>query len=295
MKGYSWRRSVAMLALTPTWAIVLVFYVGAMLWTVQISLTSSKIVPTTDYVGLLQYRRLFAMARWLTALENFVIFGVLFVALSLVVGFLLAVLIDQRVRFENIFRTVFLYPFSMSFIVSGLIWQWLMNPALGVQKSVRDLGWAGFTFDWAVSSDKAIYALVIAAVWQAAGLVMAILLAALRGVDQEVVSAARIDGAPTWRIYLSIILPSIRPMVMTAVVLLTMAVVKSYDLVVALTNGGPGTASDLPAKFVMDFLFVRQNAGLAMAGATVMLLIAIPILAPWLYVEYFRRARGRSA
>jgi glucose/mannose transport system permease protein len=197
------------------------------------------------------------------------------------------------VRFENTFRTIFLYPYAMSFIVTGLIWQWLMNPGLGIQRTMRDLGWESFTFDWAVNQTLAVYALVIAAVWQASGLVMALMLAGLRGIDAELWKAARVDGIPTWRVYLSIVVPLLRPMIVTAVVLLAISVIKVYDLVVALTNGGPGTASEMPAKFVMDNLFTRQNIGLAAAASTVMLVTVISLLAPWLYVQYFRRDRPR--
>jgi glucose/mannose transport system permease protein len=122
---------------------------------------------------------------------------------------------------------------------------------------------------------------------------MALMLAGLRGVDGELWKAARIDGIPTWRVYLSIVLPVLRPMIVTAVVLLSISVIKSYDLVVALTNGGPGTSSEMPAKFVMDNLFERQNIGLATAASTVMLLTVIALLAPWLHVQYFRGPRGR--
>jgi glucose/mannose transport system permease protein len=213
----------------------------------------------------------------------------------LLLGSLLAIAIDQQIRFESAFRTIFLYPYAMSFIVTGLIWQWLMNPGLGIQKSVRAFGWSGFTFDWAVNRDLAVYALVVAALWQASGLVMALMLAGLRGIDPELWKAGRIDGIPTWRIYLSIVLPSLSPMLVTSTVLLCAAMIKAYDLVVALTNGGPGTASELPAKFVMDYLFLRQNIGLAAAASTVMLLTTLAILAPWIYTQYMRAPRPRPA
>ena len=176
-------------------------------------------------------------------------------------------LIDQQIRAESVFRTIFLYPYAMSFIVTGLVWQWFLNPALGLQKLVRDLGFPGFTFDWIVNQRMVVYTLVIAGLWQASGLVMAILLAGLRGVDEDLWKAARVDGIPTWRVYLSIVLPLLGPMVVTATVLLAIAVVKVYDLVVAMTRGGPGIASEVPAKFVMDYLFERNNIGLATAAA----------------------------
>jgi glucose/mannose transport system permease protein len=285
---------MAAIALIPALATVLIAYIGTMIWTAEISLTSSKLLPVYDFIGLEQYRRLFASTRWIVSLENLVLFGILFILGCLVLGFLLAVALDQKIRFENSFRTIFLYPYAMSFIVTGLIWQWLMNPGLGIQRAVRDLGWTSFTFDWAVNQDLAVYALVLAAIWQSSGLVMALMLAGLRGVDPELWKAARVDGIPPWRVYLWIVLPLLRPMIVTAVVLLAISVIKVYDLVVALTNGGPGTASEMPAKFVMDNLFVRQNIGLATAASIVMLVMVVSVLAPWLYVTYFRRDRARG-
>ncbi len=285
------RRSVAArlparLALLPAALVVIVVYLGCMLWTVRLSLSSSKLLPTLDFVGLDQYRRLLTNARFLISAENVVVFGVLFLAGCLVIGFLLAVFIDQQVRAEGLLRTVFLYPHAMSFIVTGLVWQWFLNPTLGLQKLVQDAGFTSFTFDWLVNREMVVYTLVIAGVWQSSGLIMAILLAGLRGVDEDLWKAARVDGIPTWRVYVSIVLPILRPMLITATVLLAIAVVKVYDLVVAMTGGGPGIASEMPAKFVMDHLFQRGNVGLATACATVMLVTVIAVLAPWLYTQY---------
>lgn len=289
------RPSMATLVLVPVWGVVLAAYVGTMLWTAQISFTASRLLPVNEYVGFDQYQRLFASARWLVSLQNIAIFGVLFIVGCLVIGFVLAVALDQKIRFENTLRTIFLYPYAMSFIVTGLIWQWLMNPGLGIQKAVRDWGFEGFRFDWAVDREMALYAVVLAGLWQASGLVMALMLAGLRGIDQELWKATRIDGIPAWRVYLSIVVPILRPIIITAVVLLAISVVKSYDLVVALTNGGPGIATEVPAKFIMDHLFTRQNIGLATAAATVMMITVAAVLAPWLYMEYFRRQRVGGA
>jgi glucose/mannose transport system permease protein len=211
----------------------------------------------------------------------------------LALGFLLAVMIDQRVRAEDFLRSIFLYPFSMSFIVTGLVWQWLLNPSLGIEKMVRDLGLDWFRFDWIVRQDMVIYTLVFAAVWHAAGLVMAILLAGLRGIDPEIWKAARIDGLPPWRVYLSIVIPMLGASFATASVLLATSVVRLYDLAVAMTNGGPGLASEVPAKFVMDHLFERGNLGLATAAATSMLVTLVAVIAPFLYWQS-RRNGGRS-
>lgn len=287
------RRSAApAVALSPTILIVLLAYVGTMGWTVWMSLTNSRLLPVNTFVGTQQYERLFGDPRWLVSLQNMALFGVLFIGFCLALGFLLAVAIDQRVRGEDGLRTIFLYPHAMSFIVTGLVWQWMMNPTLGIQEAVQSLGWTSFRFDWVVRRDMAIYAVVIAGVWQSAGLVMALMLAGLRGVDEDLWKAARVDGIPPWRVYTSIVLPLLKPMIITSVVLLSIAVVKVYDLVVALTNGGPGTATAVPAKYVMDYLFERQNIGLAAAASTVLLVTVLCVLAPWIYAEYFRKERG---
>ena len=287
-------RLPAAFALLPTALVVLIVYIGCMLWTVRLSFTTSTLLPKLDWVGLAQYSRLFTNDRFLISAENIAIFGVLFVSGCLILGFLLAVFIDQNVRAEGVFRTVFLYPFAMSFVVTGVAWQWFLNPQLGLQKLVRDLGFPNFTFDWLVNQDMAIYTIVIAGLWHGSGLTMAILLAGLRGVDEDLWKAAKVDGIPTWRVYTSIVLPLLRPMIVTATVLLATGVVKLYDLVVAMTLGGPGIATEVPAKFVMDHLFERNNIALGTAAATIMLITVVVVLAPWVYARYIR-PQGREA
>jgi glucose/mannose transport system permease protein len=262
-----------------------------MAWTLWISFTSSRMLPVNNFVGLQQYERLLADSRWQISTLNLLVYGWLLIGISLLLGLLLAVALDRKVRSESAFRTIFLYPQGMSFIVTGLIWQWMMNPSLGLQRTAHDLGWTGARLDWIVDPDLALYVVVVAGVWQASGLVMAILLAGLRGVDAELWNAARVDGVPAWRFYLHVAIPLLRPMLITAAVLLSIAGVKVYDLVVAMTNGGPGIATEVPAKFVMEYLFRRANIGLATAASTVMCVTVIAIVVPWIYVEYFRRDR----
>jgi len=287
-------RLPAAFALLPTALVVLIVYIGCMLWTVRLSFTSSTLLPKLDWVGLAQYSRLFVNDRFVTSAENIVIFGALFISGCLILGFLLAVFIDQNVRGESVFRTMFLYPYAMSFVVTGVAWQWFLNPGLGLQKLVRDMGFESFTFDWLVNQDMAIYTIVIAGLWHGSGLTMAILLAGLRGVDEDLWKAAKVDGIPTWRVYTSVVLPLLRPMIVTATVLLTAGVVKLYDLVVAMTLGGPGIATEVPAKFVMDHLFERNNIALGTAAATIMLIAVVAVLAPWIYARYIR-PQGRHA
>jgi glucose/mannose transport system permease protein len=291
----SHRNWVPQLSLTPTWLVVACAYIGTVLWTIRISFSSSKVFPSNDFVGFAQYQRLFTTARWIISIENMFIFGALFIVSCLIIGFLLAVFLDQGIRGEGVFRTVFLYPYAMSFIVTGLAWQWILNPSLGIQQTVRNWGWDNFTFDWLVRGETAIYVIAFAGVWQSSGLVMAILLAGLRGIDGDLRNASKVDGIPSWRFYWSVVIPILRPMFATATILLTISVVKVFDLVVAMTGGGPGVSSEVPAKFVIEYLGLRQNIGLATAASSVMFFAVLIILGPWLYFQYFHKAKRGAA
>jgi len=279
------RNLVSWAALLPMAATVIVAYLGTVLWSLKISFTNSRTFPSDELVGFAQYVRLFNNDRWMLSLQNLAVYGVLFIAACMVIGFLLAVFIDQKVMGEGLFRTVFLYPYAMSFVATGLVWQWLLNPGNGLQQAVRQMGFENFTFDWIIDQDMVIYTIVIATVWQASGLVMALLLAGLRGIDEEIWKAARLDGIPTWRVYVSIVLPMIGPSVATVFILLLTAVVKVFDSVIAMTQGGPGTASEVPAKFIMDHLFGRANIALASAGSIVLLLTVLALVAPFMYAR----------
>ena len=286
-------RIPAQVALLPATLIALVVYCGATGWTVWISLTSSRSLPNSVFVGMRQYASLMDNNRWQASVLNLAVFGALFLAASLLIGFALAALIDQRIRAESLWRSVFLYPFSMSFIVTGLAWRWLLDPTLGIEKLLHDMGFAGAHFDWIVRPERVIYTLVLAAVWHASGLVMAIMLAGLRGVDPDIWKAAWVDGIPAWRTLLFIVAPMLRGSFATAGVLLATSVVRLYDLSVAMTNGGPGIASEVPAKFVMDYLFERGNLALAASAATTMLITVVAVVAPWFYWQGRRlRAAG---
>jgi glucose/mannose transport system permease protein len=279
----------AWLALLPMILTVVFAYLGTMVWTARVSMSNSRTFPSDNFVGFTQYVRLFHNDRWLLSLQNIVIYGVCFIVACMAIGLLLAIFIDQRVVAEGALRTVFLYPYAMSFVATGLVWQWILNPELGAQAVLHRLGFAHARFDWIVDQDWVIYTIVIATVWQASGLVMALLLAGLRGIDDELWKAARIDDIPRWRVYASIVVPMLGPSMSTAFVLLFVMVVKLYDAVVAMTQGGPGTASEVPAKFIMDYLFGRANIGLASAASIVLLATVLAILAPFFY------ARSRAA
>lgn len=284
------RQGIVWLALLPMAITVLVAYLGTVLWTLKVSFTNSRTFPSDEFVGLAQYERLFDNDRWMLSLENLALYGVLFIGICMVLGFLLAAFMDQKIRAESLLRTIFLYPYAMSFVATGLVWQWLLNPGNGLQQAVRQMGFEDFEFDWIIDQDKVMYAIVIATIWQTSGLVMALMLAGLRGIDEEIWKAARMDGIPTWRVYLSIVLPMMGPSIATVFVLLSTAVIKLFDAVASMTQGGPGTASEVPAKFIMDHLFGRANLGLASAGSIVLLLIVLALLTPF----WFLRARQKN-
>lgn len=280
------------LVLAPSIAISLFFVYGFMLWTFILSLTNSRMLPSYDFVGFAQYGRLMVNERWWVASTNLVIFGGLFVAICLVLGAFLAILLDQRIRQEGALRTIYLYPMALSFIVTGVVWKWLLNPGLGIQAMVRGWGFESFTFDWLVDTDMAIYTLVLAAVWQASGFVMALFLAGLRGIDDSIIKAAQLDGASLPRVYWRVVIPCLRPVVFSAVMILSHIAIKSFDLVVALTGGGPGYATDLPATFMYTHAFTRAQIGLGSASAMLMLCGVLAILIPYLYSELRSRKDG---
>lgn len=283
------RNLSAKIAAIPMVLVTLVGFVGCSVWSIVYSFTSSKSLPREKFVGLKQYDRLFDSSRWQASVENVAIYGVCSLVFSLGVGFLLAVAMDQKIRFENTFRTIFLYPFALSFIVTGLVWQWLLNGDFGIAQVIRDIGFSNFEFNILSDREYSIYAIVIAGLWQGTGFVMALMLAGLRGIDQDIWKAARVDGIPAWRTYLFIVIPMMKPVFITTLVIIASGIVKVFDLVVALTDGGPGVSSELPAKYVYDWMFGRGNLGQALAASTVMLSTVLIILIPWAYLEYSQK------
>jgi len=273
------------LVVAPTFLAALVFIYGFIAWNAWLSLSSSRMLPKYDWAGLLQYEKLFANDRWWVAAENLAIFGVLFIVICMALGLLLAILLDQRVRVEGAIRTIYLYPMALSFIVTGTAWKWILNPELGLQRMVHELGWTSFSFDWLVNPDMAIYTVVIAGVWQASGFVMAMFLAGLRGIDDSIIKAAQVDGASLPTIYRRIIIPSLRPVFFSAFIILTHIAIKSFDLIIALTGGGPGFSTDVPATFMYTFAFTRGQIGLGSAASMMMLMAVVAIIVPYLYSE----------
>lgn len=281
----------AKIASIPMILTALVVFVGGSVWTVVYSFTNSRLLPRANFVGLAQYERLWASNKWQIAIENLFIYGVCTLVFSLVIGFVLAALLDQKIRFENTFRSIILFPFALSFIVTGLVWQWILNPDFGIQAIVRDLGWTSFSFDPLYNADIVIYGILIAGLWQGTGLIMCLMLAGLRGIDEDIWKAARVDGIPTWKTYLFIVIPMMRPVFITTLVIIASGIVRVYDLVVAQTSGGPGIASEVPAKYVYDAMFLSQNLGQGFAASTMMLLTVMIVIVPWAYLEFGRRRR----
>ena len=280
------------IVLGPTLLASLIFVYGFIAWTAILSFTKSRLLPNYEFVGLAQYITLFENERWWVALGNLCVFGGLFVFICLATGLILAILLDQKIRAEGWLRSIYLYPMALSFIVTGTAWKWILNPGLGVERVVQQIGFPGFTFDWLVNPQMSIYTVVIAGVWQSSGFVMALFLAGLRGIDDSVIKAAQVDGASMPRIYWSIIIPSLRPVFFSAVMILAHIAIKSFDLVMALTGGGPGFSSDVPATFMYAFGFTRNQIGLGVASAMMMLMTVVAVIVPMMYAEVRRNRRG---
>ena len=287
------RNISAKIAAIPMVATALVIFLGGTIWTVVYSFTNSKLLPRTNFVGLDQYERLWETSRWIISIQNLMFYGVMSLVFTVVMGFVLAVLMDQKIRFEDTFRTIMLYPFALSFIVTGLVWQWILNPQFGIQGVVRDMGWTSFTFDPLNNPDTVLFGLLIAGLWQGTGFVMCLMLAGLRGIDEDIWKAARVDGIPTWKTYVVVIIPMMRAVFITTLVIVASGIIRLYDLVVAMTSGGPGgNASQVPAMYVYDYMFQAQNLGQGFAASTMMLLSVLIVLIPWAYLEFGGKKHG---
>ncbi|MGR4001135.1 MAG: sugar ABC transporter permease [Alphaproteobacteria bacterium] len=273
------------LVLSPSIVIIFVFVYVFIAYTGYLSLSDSRLLPSYGFVGLDNYRRLWALPHWWRALTNLAIFASLYIFFCTALGLFLAILLDQRIRGEGILRPIYLYPLALSFIVTGTAWKWFLDPGIGLENILQQWGWQSFEFDWIKNSKFAIYTVVIAAVWQSSGFVMAIFLAGLRSVDDEIIKAAQIDGASGFTIYRRIIIPLVRPVFLSAFVILAHLAIKAYDLVIALTGGGPGQATELPATFMYSYTFARSLMGIGASSAVIMLAMIFSVIVPYLYLE----------
>jgi len=288
------KKNLPKLVFLPSLFTIGFFVYGFIFWTIYISFSKSKLMPNYELVGFDQYIRLWSMPRWFVALENLWIFIIFFITISILIGLVLAIFLDQKIRIEGALRTIYLYPMALSFIVTGTAWKWILNPGLGVEKFVRSLGYPNFEFGWLMDADMAIYTIIMAGIWQSSGFVMALFLAGLRSFDDELIKAAKIDGASLFVIYSKIIIPSMRPVFMNAIIVLGHLAIKSFDLVIALTKGGPGLATDMPATFMFSMAFQRGELGLAAASATMMLMTVVAVIVPYLYSELRKKNEEAS-
>jgi len=278
------------IVLVPTVVAMLMYVVIFSLWTLWLSVSNSTLLPDPSFAGFGEYVALWKSKRWTVAYQNLFLFGSLYVLGALVIGTLLAILIDQRVRFEAVWRTVFLYPLAISFIVTGTVWRWIFHPQTGVELALHDMGWISAQFGWITDRDLALYVVVITGIWHASGFAMALILAGLRAVDGDTVKAAQIDGASMARTYRRVILPSIWPIFLAVAVVLLQFAIKTYDLVVALTQGGPGVATTVPAIVVYDLMFQRGQIAQGSAAAVMILVALAIVLIPYaIYMSYRRR------
>lgn len=294
--------------------IAMFVFVGGTLWTVMFSFTSIRILPLftprewmNSFNGVANYTRLFNSSRWMDcpalsqigspswelkcagSFPNVITYAILFITIVMTLGFIIAVLMDQKIRAEGVFRTIYLYPFALSFIVTGHVWAWIMSPEYGLQKAVRAWGWESFSFGWIADQTMVMYAIIIAGIWQGTGFVMALMLAGLRGIDEDIWKAAKIDGIPTWRTYAQIVLPMMKPVLVTTFVFVASGAIRIYDLVIATTDGGPGVSSDVPSRYIYQNF--TANLGQSLAASTVMLLSMAVILIPWIRMEFGKKGQ----
>ncbi len=292
-----WSKVAPQLALTPAVAVTAIAFAGAIGWTIFMSFTRSRRFP--DYTinpdeWLRQYDRLAHNDAWATSLKNLIVLGV-GSALAIVLGFILAAMVEREKRGEGFFRTVFLYPLAISLIVTGIVWRWMFNPALGIENFLHQLGWERASFNWLREPETAMYGIIIASIWHGLGFYMALMLAGLKSINGEIWSAARLDGVSFWRLYTEIIIPMMKFTFLTCAILLSLGVVKAYDIVVAMTNGGPGTSTWTPAYFAINAYATRGNIGFASAAAVIMLVITLVIFLPLVAVTAWQQRRREEA
>jgi glucose/mannose transport system permease protein len=273
------------IVVAPSFVVIVLFVYGFIAYTGYLSMTGSKMLPNYTFVGFSNYAKLWALPHWWRAISNLAIFATLYIVICSVLGLFLAILLDQKIRGEGVLRPIYLYPMALSFIVTGTAWKWFLDPGIGLENTMHLWGWESFSFTWIKDNKLAIYCVVIAAVWQSSGFVMAMFLAGLRGVDNEMIKAAQVDGASTVTIYRRIIIPLMRPVFLSAFVVLAHLAIKAYDLIVALTGGGPGQATELPATFMYSYTFTRNQMGIGASSAIIMLIMIFSIIVPYLYSE----------
>ncbi|WP_108459635.1 carbohydrate ABC transporter permease [Devosia naphthalenivorans] len=291
---FRWSRWSPQLALVPAGLVTLVAFIGAILWTIYLSLTRSRRLPEYEIDWSewgRQYERLFKDDAWMISLQNLIVLG-LGSALAIVFGFILAAMIDREKRGESLFRTVFLYPLAISLIVTGAAWRWMFNPELGVEHFIHSIGLTWVNASWLARPETAMYGVILASVWQSAGFYMALMLAGLKSINSEIWSAARLDGVGLFKLYTEIIIPMMKFTFVTCAILLSLGVIKAYDVIVAMTNGGPGQSTYVPAYFTIQALSAKGNLGFASAAAVLMLVITAAVFLPLVLLTAWQQRRS---
>ncbi len=276
------------LIVAPSAIAVVVFVYGFIGWSAFISMTDWRgLAPTYNFVGLDQYSSLFQLPRFRADLVNTGVFTLLFLAGNLFFGLLLATLLDRRLRGEGFFRNLFMFPMSVSFVVTGTIWVWIFNPTSGLNTLFGALGFDTAAWGWITDPRFALTCVAMAAIWQMAGFTMAQYLAGLRGISDDVREAARIDGANEAQIFRHILLPQLLPVTVGAIVILGHISLKIFDLIFVMTQGGPARATDMPGIFMFEITFRGDFFARGAAIGIVMLVIVALLIVP--YLVYSRR------
>jgi glucose/mannose transport system permease protein len=296
-KKFSWDKTSAILTLVPSLILLGVFVYGFIGWTGWVSTTAwNSIIPDFASVGLRNFKIIFSTFRFQSDLRNMVVFTALFIALCLVIGIALALLIDQKIRAESLFRSLYLFPMAISSVATGVVWSWLLNPTTGVNLILKSLG-LNHLPEWFLSTrilpgtplgqieialPIALLAVLIAAVWQMSGFAMAVYLAGLRGIPEELKEAARIDGAGPWRTFWSVVLPQLRGTTTTIIIILTAASLKVFGLIYAMTGPGQDFVTDMPSMNMFDTTYQGNQFAEGAAIAIVMLILIAIFIIPYL-------------
>jgi glucose/mannose transport system permease protein len=280
---WSSERLTPVLLVAPSVILILVFVYGFIGQTIRVSLSKwNNVLPDYTFVGLRNYIRLFGIERFQNDLINTVHFTAFFLAGCLILGLGAAVLLDQRLRGTIFFQNVFMYPLALAFVVTGTVWRWIFNPFTGINVILDNLHLGFLKSGWLTDTNVALNAVVIAAVWQMSGFCMAMFLAGLRGIPEELREAARVDGASEWQLFWRVIFPLLRPITLSAVIILGHISLKIFDLVYVMTQGGPGYSSDMPSLYMFRATFQENLYGRGAAIATMLLLMVAVLIVPYL-------------
>ena len=283
----------AVLLVSPTIIVIAVFVYGFIAWSLRVSFSAwDGIKPDFSFVWFKNYIRLFQNTRFQIDLLNTFYFTILFILVCVVFGFILAYLLNRNIKGEGIFRTVFMFPLALSFVVTGVLWRWILNPTVGVNSLFALLGIKNAVFGWYTNTESiagfniALLSVILAASWQYLGYTMAMFLAGLRGIPLQLIESAQIEGAGELRIIRSIVLPSIKPIILSAIIVLGHISLKIFDLVYAMTGQGPAFVTDFPGLFMFETTFRGNHYAEGAAVSIVMLIMVALVIVPYLYSTF---------